>query len=739
MDFKKLTLVAVLAISQAASAVPAFAETVTSTQVPAVQNVVQPTPTPVADQPITTTEVLPSAVPGEVVPTETALPEATPLPTEPPANLLPEQLMPLPSTTPAPSALPPISAAGANQLVLMMNSNKMFFNGVPYLANQPMAVKNGVSYVSIRAMVERVGVKYTYEAKTKEVVVTSGSNVMRFKTNSKVYTVNGTKVTMKGPAYQYKGTFMIPLTSITYALKINYTVDNIQKRVILDLGIKNKPTASFTVQPTEIYAGELVSFITSSTTPSGSPIVRENWGGDKREVYDQPGTYVVTYSVVDANAQTSDPYSLTINVLKPNTPPVAEFTTDKEEYKMGELVTYTEYSSDPDGDAITSAWTSKADAFFLPGPVTIRLQVTDSHGAISSVEKTINITDETLYTEGEFNKLFAAPGSAFAIDVNETVTSWPDVAYNLSSEPYTLIRANSPETVYTQGITYRETAEGPTRFLIHHQNNLNIRAKLYLIATNNNQTPATITTEAIGMAGPSPYAAGTGKASVQRYWEALAGMGDPDRTVVVQPGESVSILTELNKIPMKLGEIISLQGDLNSDLPITYTVLMIDETKDPLATMPTLPILDSDGVHNRGTYPNSTRIMEVNDVVGLTPARLLLGDNTKDINLPGMDPMYLTEASNAGNFGVIYKIIVHRVAPNTVITFNPRGGQYMGSVLVNGSVVQVPNVGSLKTAQENSVIFRNGDYESSVEIYFTAASGSNLPVNFLFTPLPAKK
>ncbi|MFD1905444.1 copper amine oxidase N-terminal domain-containing protein [Paenibacillus rhizoplanae] len=101
----------------------------------------------------------------------------------------------------------------------MMNSNKMFRNGTPYTANQPMAVKNGVSYVSIRAMVEMVGVAFTYDAKTKEVIVTKGTSIMRFKTDSKIYTVDGTKVTMKGPAYQFKGTFMIPLTSITSALK----------------------------------------------------------------------------------------------------------------------------------------------------------------------------------------------------------------------------------------------------------------------------------------------------------------------------------------------------------------------------------------------------------------------------------------------------------------------------------------------------------------------------------------
>lgn len=32
-----------------------------------------------------------------------------------------------------------------------------------------------------------------------------------------------------------------------------------------------------------------------------------------------------------------------------------------------------------------------------------------------------------------------------------------------------------------------------------------------------------------------------------------------------------------------------------------------------------------------------------------------------------------TYVSNAGNFGVLYKIVLDRVAANTLITFNPRG------------------------------------------------------------------
>ena len=751
MYLKKLSLVVLLAVSQTAAAVPVFAEAgnITSSNTSGVRVAT----TSVAEVIPEATDPLPSLTrPVAEGATATATPTPTPTPT-PTATVTPitgvttdSTLTTLPSPTPSPSltlipatTTPPITtdivnAGASNQLVLMMNSNKMYQNGIEYLANQPMAVKNGVSYVSIRAMVERVGVKYIYDYKTKETIVTKGSDVMRFKTDSKIYSVNGKNVTMKGPAYQFKGTFMIPLTSITGALGIPYTVDNVQKRVILSLNLK--PKASFTV-PAIIYAGDPVNFLTSSSSPIGSAIVEEKWEG-KQDIYDTPGQYVVSYSVRDANGQWSDPYSTTITILKPNTPPVANFTTDKNSYKMGEMITYTDMSTDPDGDTIkTTTWTNKAEAFFTPGPATVSIQVEDSHGAISTFEKVINITGEVLYSKEDFYRLFASPGSVFDID-GSNVPNWQKVAYTLTSEPYNLIRANSPETVNMEGITYRETSFGGTRFLIHHKNNMNIKMKVYVIAKNNNLSPTTITTEYLGVGGPHPFPEATGKLSVQRYWESMQTKKDY-KTTVLQPGESVSILSDLNNIAIKPSEIVSLQADLYSDYPIEYNVMMIDANKDPLTTLPTLPILDRDGVHNRGTYADSTRIMTVTDEVGRTPARLLIGDNSSDLNLMGTDPMSGTVASNAGNFGVLYKIKFEHVAPNSLITFNPRGGNYMGPVMVNGQIVQMPSTGSITNANLNSVVYRTGDEGGSVEILFTAASGSNLPVNFLITPQPPKR
>ncbi|WP_405152615.1 stalk domain-containing protein [Paenibacillus sp. FSL K6-0108] len=625
-------------------------------------------------------------------------------------------------------------AAGGN-LTLYMNSNKMEQDGKTYLAGQPMTVKNGVSYVAIRALVDRVGYGVKYDNTTKETIIISGDNELRFKTNSTAYTVNGESRTMKGPAYQQKNTFMVPLTSITQALNITYKVNQSAKTVVLNLN--TKPVASFVVSQKEIFAGDKVDYITSYVSPNGLKIVDERWTG-RQESFDQAGTYTISYQVQDSSGQWSDPYSITIQILSPNLPPVAMFTTDKEQYKMGEKITYIDQSTDDENSIAKTVWENNSLAFFEPGPKTVTLTVTDNHGATNTYSKVITITNETLYSFSDFNLLFTPVGQKFTFNGGE-VTAMEKVPYTYTDEPSLLIRSNSPETVNTEGIVYKESSSGQTRFMIHHVNNTGKRVKMYVIVTNNNPNPAVFEQQNMGFAGPTPYATVAGKLSIDKWFKSIQTRADQKKEVI-QPGESKLILTELNKTPIKEGQVISLYSDAYSDYTLDYNVILVEENKDPFETLPMLPVLDRDGVHNRGTYPNATRIITYDQLVGAQPARLPLGDNASDPNLAGTDPMAYTDASNAGNFGVLYKITLNNVAPRTLISFNPRGGKYSGVALVNNQVVSIAdgNV-AVSNSSEQSVLYRTGAYGESVTILFSAAPGSNLPVNLLFTPLPSEK
>lgn len=631
------------------------------------------------------------------------------------------------------SSQPPVN--NERGLILMMNSAKMYHNGQLYTAAQPMAVKNGVSYVAIRSLVNRVGLKISYDSRTKETVIIRGSDELRFKTNSKIYTVNGVKKTMKGPAYQYKNTFMVPLTSITQALNISYKVDQPNKRIILN--VSTKPIAGFTVANKEIFAGQTnVTYRTSGYSPAGLPIVNERWEG-RQEMFQNPGWYTVRYYVQDSSGQWSDPYTQTLEVLKPNEPPTAMFVTDRDEYKMGEIITYTDQSTDDENAIIKREWDNNAKAFFTPGPVTVRLTVTDKHGASSYHEKTIVITGETLYTREEFDMLYTEAGETYRFD-GSTVPGLPLVNYTRTSEPRTLIRSNSPETVYREGIVYRETSAGATRFMLHHRNSTGRKVKMYVVATNPHATAASLTTEYVGMGGPSIYPNVTGRVSVENYYESLQST-NAYKTVWIQPGASRVILTELSAVSLLDQQVVSLYADVYSNSQLRYDIILLEEGKDPVHKLPFLQLQASDGIHNRGTYHDSTRIIESEELLGTSPTRLAIGDKTSDPNLTGYDGITGYETSNAGNFGVLYQIKLNRVAPRTLIAFNPRGGKYTGSIMVNGNIVGAPNTGGVYPPNDASVLYRTGDYEQSVEIWFTAAPGSSLPVNLLIMPLPAHK
>ncbi|MGG4214454.1 copper amine oxidase N-terminal domain-containing protein [Paenibacillus sp. FSL L8-0638] len=739
MNFKKWTMLTALAVAQVAAVAPVGAEAA-STTIQSTDSVsAQQAQTNVADSSVQNSI---GAQEGTGTQNNTVTPDNTGVTNDPLTGLptdttngsnVSNDVYGGDGTITNPGGAP--TNMGANQLILYLNSAKMEQNGQVYTATQPMTVKDGVSYVAIRSLVSRVGLQFSYDTATKETVITQGTNVMRFKTDSKVYTVNGEARQMKGPAFQQKNVFMVPLTSITQALNIPYTVNNTTKQVIMDLN--QKPKASFTVQQKDIYAGETqVTYLTKESSPTGLPIVNQRWEG-KQDVFQEPGTYVVTYSVLDSAGNWSDPYSVTITVRPPNQPPVALFTTDKKEYKMGEKITITDLSTD-DENAITKRdWENKKLAFFQPGDVTITLTVTDKHGATGTKSETIKITNELLYNEDDFNKIFTPYGDKYTVDGSQ-VPTMATIPLTSTSSPRLLIRANSPERVFQDGIVYQETGSGSTRILVHHVNETGRDVKMYVIATNNNITPANMNVENSGFAGPSEFATAAGKISIQRYFQSMQD-GSKRSSTVLNPGESRVILQDLNAQKIKQKQVISLLSDLYTDQPIQYTVIVLDANTDPLTVLPTLAKLPKDGIHNRGTYANSDISLNYTEEVGKTAQRIVLGDNKVDPNLIGTDGLDGSSASNAGNFGVVYKVKLDHVAPYSLITFNPRGGEYSGYAMVNNQVVGIPTNGSVWAPNEMSVLYRTGHIEESVEMYFTAAAGSNLPVSVVVMPLPAIK
>lgn len=426
-------------------------------------------------------------------------------------------------------------------------------------------------------------------------------------------------------------------------------------------------------------------------------------------------------------------WSESLPVTEPDNPPTALFATDKDTYKMGELIQYTDQSTDDKGIAKTE-WTNNKQSFFNPGQQLITLRVTDTNGSASEYSRTITITSEQLYSEDDFNRLYTPIGDKFPI-VSSSVLNLATIAYTpVSIGQQTLIRANSPETIIDEGIYYSDTVSGNVRFLIHNQNNRTKPARIYIIATNVNTEEASVQAGRIGIGGPSTYVSATGKAALARYMEGKAS----NVTTRIPAGESRIVLSEISNTVLATGKVITVHADVQTSAPIQFNVVVVDADKDVFQTLPYLSVLDWDGKHARGTFENADRYITISSALGGTGSRMVLADKTFDSYLPGIDATTGGEVTNSGNYGVNYKLTLEHVQPNTLIALNARGGHYGGAFLVNGKLTYMTTANILNDANEAGVLYRTGSQEESVTIEFSPASGSNLPINMLFLPLTVK-
>lgn len=618
-----------------------------------------------------------------------------------------------------------------NVVVLIADSNKIYQDGIEYTSPQPITVKKGVSYIAIRSLIDRFGFKLDFDNKTKETIIKNGDKELRYKMGSADYRVNGISTKMKGASYISNSVFMVPVTSAMDAMAIPYKWEQASKRIIIQLSAK--PIAKFKVDQNDIIAGETrVTFTDQSTHPRGRQIVEVDWDGNQ-EIYDEPGTYTITLRVRDEDGEWSDPYSQTITVTRPHTPPVASFRTDKTTYKMGEPIKYDDLSTDEEDTELKREWVNKQPAFFEPGEKTITLKVKNKYGLTAEVSQTISVTDEVLYTLDDFNKLFTPAGDVYPVD-GPGILDMQVITPKVTKEKRTLYRSNSPETVKADGILYQDRVAGGARIFAHHINKTSSNMRFYILVQNVSDEPTTLSVQHVGIAGPSTSPQQTGKMGTVRYFESFAD--EKTTETYLKPNEMKIVVPELNQISFKPEQVYTLYADFNADSTVEYTVVGIDANKDVFKALPNLPFLAKDE-HIRGTYDDADITFTVEESVGEKVGRLVLADSSQDIS--GSDMITLEDQRNKGNYGVLYRIRLNKVAPNTLISFNSRGGSYSGGMLVNGKTVQTPTNGSLKSPNESSVLYRTGDYEESVELLFSSAAGSNLPVNLVFTPLPKPK
>jgi PKD repeat protein len=165
------------------------------------------------------------------------------------------------------------------------------------------------------------------------------------------------------------------------------------------------PEAQFTWDPDTPGVGDEVEFTDTSTTPEGTTITKWEWDfgddetssstedGDTTHTYSAPGTYTVSLTVTNSDAQTDTvTHDIEVSALRPT----ANFDYSPTTPDVGDTVTFTDKSTAVGsatiegwswnfGDGTTSTVQNPTHSYAIMGTYTVSLTVTDSNDQTSNV------------------------------------------------------------------------------------------------------------------------------------------------------------------------------------------------------------------------------------------------------------------------------------------------------------------------------------------------------------------
>jgi hypothetical protein len=423
--------------------------------------------------------------------------------------------------------------------------------------------------------------------------------------------------------------------------------------------------------------------------------------------------------------------------------PVARFTTDKREYRIGEPVLITEYSYDPDGTPIASlSYVGREEAYFTSGVKTIFLVATNRLGRSSApFAVKVRVTSEVLYSAREYAQRFTPVGKTFN---DPGVLSYPALNPQRDDFSSTLLVSDSPEEPLTSGLLLAETILGEARLVAYHTNATPGPGRVLVLVTNLEPDPVAVNVRRFGETTATNIVGVLGQVSLLDF------LTDTRLdTLRLEPGATAALYQSPSFMP---GHGINTMMDLETNGQVLVeTYFLEDRLRDTLGDLRSsvaqealrdLPVLPLDSNHVRGSFPNSTRQyrLDLSTLALGSNTRLVVGDGILDPALPGRDALTDRPMTLLGNFGATYKIILENVQ-GTLGAFVPRGGPYAGAVRLNGAYQPLPDSGVLYRNDLPLVLYRslegNRLPNNRLELEFVPASGSFLPVNFLIYRLEA--
>ena len=201
------------------------------------------------------------------------------------------------------------------------------------------------------------------------------------------------------------------LSVATLFVLIGCTDSNDDMEIVYDSIIE----PDFTVAAAEIVAGVTPVTFTNTTSVEGTTVAEYfwhfgfsgegNWSEEAEPdpiVYNQAGEYTVTLTAWGADGNRATVKKV-VTVLADNVVPTADFSYSPMMVNVGDEVTFTDKSTDSDGEIVSREWvfpdgststeTNPSYTFTQKGMFQVKLTVADDRGGESSATKSINVRD----------------------------------------------------------------------------------------------------------------------------------------------------------------------------------------------------------------------------------------------------------------------------------------------------------------------------------------------------------
>jgi hypothetical protein len=302
----------------------------------------------------------------------------------------------------------------------------------------------------------------------------------------------------------------------------------------------------------------------------------------------------------------------------------------------------------------------------------------------------------------------------------------------------TMLFSDDPESPSTDGVLYADViGPGAYRAYVYHTNAGTGLRKFPVVLLNQGATDVNVVLGPKGVAGPGTDYVAVGKAAIVAWLGATT-----TQTLVVPAGQRVLLDADLDAVHAANGELAHGILDFTLDGPVKLSVVSVAAAEDAATVTAGLSLLPDDQLHQRGTFPGATRLLQGTTALDGTGVRhLTLGDGVADVDLAGHDAVDGTSVSLGGNYGLVYQIAL-TAGVHTGFVVAPQGGAWGGGAGVPlgedgpAGVVALPGASSSLGSQSEAIAVGRFVAQSSVTLTLISAGGSNLPVDLASVPLP---